>query len=121
MNTVREGDVYKIIELCGKRFELKYGFYEDYERESEFGEPIPIYPDFTKAPIYTDDGYPFVTQMQNLCEYGESRVRNEACCVDCKHFRHGDELIGLCQCEERRIASKSYNDQPHSISLEDVV
>ena len=116
-----EGELFKKLTLHGKTFELRYGYYEEFERESEFGEPIPIYPDFTKTPMYTSDGYPFATQMQNLCEYGESNIKLDACCVDCRHFIHGDELIGLCKCEERRIAAKAYYNQPHSITSEDII
>ena len=46
----QEGELFKIITLGGKSFEIKYGYYEDYERN--MGDPIPIYPDFIKAPCY---------------------------------------------------------------------
>lgn len=105
MKNTREGEVYKVIELYGKRFELKYGFYEDFERESKFGEPLPIYPNFLKEPIYTKSGYPFVTQMQDACEWLDSKIRFDACCADCLYFREGEDLIGICKCESRRKAS----------------
>ena len=93
MNKAREGDIYKTVELYGKSFELRYGYYEEYEKEK--GEPIPIYPDFRENPMYTDRGYPFVTQMQELCIHGTSKFE-DGCCADCKYYRHGDELIGIC-------------------------
>ena len=99
MNKIRDGDLYKIISLFGKKFEIRYGYYEEYERGR--GEPIPIYPDFTRSPEYTDEGYPFVTQMQELCEHGESKL-SDAYCVDCKYYRHGDEMIGICGCEKNK-------------------
>ena len=102
LENAKEGDIYKVIEFHGQTFELKYGFYEEYERENVYAAPIPIYPDFLKAPAYTEDGHPFVTQMQELCEYGDSPF-SDGCCVDCDHFVHGEDLIGICSCEERRI------------------
>lgn len=93
MHKIRDGDIYKIIELHGSTFELRYGYYEEYERGRE--EPVPIYPNFKKEPVYTKDGYPFVTQMQELCPHGQSQFE-EGCCVDCPHFSHGDDLIGIC-------------------------
>ena len=105
MNQIRDGDLYKTITLFGKTFEIKYGFYEDYERENAFCEPIPIYPNFKKEPIYTDEGFPFVTQMQVLCKYGDSRF-SDGCCVDCAHFLQGQDLIGICKCPENIIKRK---------------
>lgn len=97
-----EGDLFKIISLHGRTFEIRYGYYEDYERKSEFSEPIPIYPDFLKNPVYTEDGYPFVTHMQSLCEHGNSYYI-EGCCSDCSHFEDGDDFIGICICDKRRL------------------
>ncbi|MBO5286801.1 MAG: hypothetical protein J6B34_01610 [Clostridia bacterium] len=90
---IKEGDLYKVVELFGRSFELRYGYYEEYERDRT--EPIPIYPDLKKHPVYTKDGIPFVTQMQELCEYGKSKFK-EGCCVDCEFYKDGAELIGLC-------------------------
>lgn len=101
MKKPNEGDLFKTVILHGATFELRYGYYEDFERESAFGEPIPIYPDFLKNPQYTDDGYPFVTEMQSLCEHGNSEY-SDGCCSDCFHYLNGDELIGICKCEKRR-------------------
>jgi hypothetical protein len=102
MNQVKDGELYKRIELHGKVFDIYYGYYEEFERESQFAEPIPIYPDFECNPEYTDDGYPFVTHMQALCEYGDSRFV-EGCCFDCRHFSNESDLIGVCRCAQRRI------------------
>ena len=101
MNSKKDGDLYKVVTVRGVSFELRYGYYEDFERG--VGEPIPIYPDFRKTPEYTDDGYPFVTQMQELCEHGESRFE-DGCCADCRYFLDGDELFGICACPDNRIA-----------------
>lgn len=101
MERVVEGTLFKNISLFGKNFEIRYGYYADYERDDEENDPIPIYPDFLQSPAFTDDGYPFVTQMQDLCPHGESDQPN-ACCADCPYFQHGDELIGICRCEKNR-------------------
>ena len=100
MPHIREGDLYKTLEIFGRRFALYYGYYEEYERER--GEhPIPIYPDFCENPVYTEDGYPFVTQMQAACDrFGDGR--EDRFCVDCPHYRDGEDLIGICLCEERK-------------------
>ena len=97
-----EGTLYNTIELYGNTFKIYYGYYEDYERESEYGDPIPIYPDFLQSPLYTGDGYPFVTKMQSICEHGKSGFA-DACCADCPYFLHGADMIGTCRCEENRL------------------
>ncbi len=101
MNKPMEGDIYKVISLHGKEFTIRYGYYADYERENHKNDPIPIYPDFEKTPVYTDEGYPFVTQIQDLCPHGES-LQKEAFCIDCPHFNHGEELIGICKNHKRK-------------------
>ena len=82
MNKIRDGDVYKTITLHGRTFELKYGYYEEYERSSS--DPIPIYPDFKKEPQFTDSGAPFVTAMQDACEYYKGNSAGEVC-FGCDH------------------------------------
>ena len=101
MNKIKDGDLYKTVTLHGVTFTLRYGYYEAFERET--GEPIPIYPNFKEKPIYTPDGRPFVTQMQELCEYGESHFE-DGCCADCRYYHDGEELIGVCECPENRKA-----------------
>ena len=95
MNKVRAGDLYGIISIFGHTIEIRYGYYE--ERERERGEePVPIYPDFKKHPLYTYEGYPLVTQMQELCEHGTSMFI-DGCCVDCAFFCECTDLIGYCK------------------------
>ncbi len=95
MNKAREGELYKIINTHGEAFEIRYGYYEEYERSSPYGEPLPIYPDFKANPKYTKDGKPFTTQMQSICGHGSSKFK-EGFCVDCKFFEKGEDLIGVC-------------------------
>ena len=94
MEEIKEGELYKVIDVFGRKIELRYGYYE--ERERGRGEPIPIYPDFKKDPVYTDDGFPLVTQMQELCEAGSSPYA-DGYCVDCAHYMHCTDLVGICK------------------------
>lgn len=98
----REGDLYKILNLHGHTFELRYGYYEDFERENPAVEPMPIYPDFQKEPRYTPEGCPFVTKMQDACKhyYGISQIQGD--CAECRYYSHGDELMGICTCPHNR-------------------
>ena len=96
--TPREGELYKAITIDGHTFEIYYGFYEEVDRRYD---PIAIYPDFTKEPVYTDAGIPFATQMQDICrcyigEHGEDG------CGSCAYFKKSTDLFGLCTCEQRR-------------------
>ena len=94
MNKIRDGDLYKTVTLHGRTFELRYGYYEEYERASS--EPIPIYPDFRREPIFTDDGAPFVTAMQDACEHYRGASEGDVC-FGCGHYESGDELLGVCR------------------------
>ncbi len=101
-----EGELYRVLEAFGKHFEIRYGFYEDFERGSS--EPIPIYPDFANEPQYTPDGSPFVTQMQDMCPHATFRAEGltDECCGNCSHFRAGTELIGKCVCPFNRTTKE---------------
>lgn len=101
MNKIRDGDLYKSVEVFGKIFNLYYGYYTEEDRQSAYAEPIPVYPNFYEKPQYTDDGYPFATEMQDVCEYYSSNIESDYCYL-CSHFKKGTELIGLCSCKERR-------------------
>lgn len=97
-----EGDLYKTIKVDGIVFTLKYGFYSETERET--GWPIPILPDFLNAPIYTRDGFPLATRIQDSCEhYCAKNEKGDYWCGDCKHFSNPKEDVGICLCEKRRI------------------
>ncbi len=101
-NHIRDGDIYEIVELYGHRFEIRYGYYEEYERQ--YSEPIPIYPLFREKPVFTSDGYPFATKMQEPCE--KYKLQNETIdndrCADCIYFHsEGENIIGICKCEKK--------------------
>ena len=101
--TPKEGDLFKVIELHGNRFEIRYGYYE--EIDGQF-EPIEIYPDFLKDPVYTKDGYPFVTLMQAPCEhYKKCTDDPDHDCSNCKYMERGEELIAVCRCPHRKRGS----------------
>lgn len=97
----KEGDLYKVISLFGKKFELYYGYYEDKDRHSRYSTPTEIYPNFIKNPIYTSDGIPFVTAFQDTCQYYIKVSDVSDKCIDCKYFEKCEELFGLCKCKER--------------------
>ena len=98
---IKEGDPYKCLTAFGKTFQLYYGYYDEIEREGRYSEPLPLYPDFVKEPQYSEEGHPFVTQMQDACAHYEGCPRSEECAA-CRHYLQGDELIGLCLCEKNR-------------------
>lgn len=101
----KEGELYQRVTTFGKTFELKYGYYEECDRQSPFCEPVVIYPDFQKEPLYTEDGTPFVTMMQDACRSfkGEEKRTSDSTCADCKHFRKGEEWFGVCLCVSNKL------------------
>ena len=97
----KEGHLYKIITTYGKTFELRYGYYGECDRRYE---PDVIYPDFTKEPVYTDEGIPFVTMMQDACRSyrGDAKRTPDTTCAECKYFRRGEEWFGICICPKNK-------------------
>ena len=98
----KEGDLYKIIRLYGKTFEIRYGFYEERDRHSKYAEPIEIYPNFIKEPQYTDEGHPFATAIQSPCPYFSGKTDENSCCGDCLHYKQCEELMGICLFEKNK-------------------
>ena len=98
---IKEGDVYGIFKIGEDTFEIRYGYYDESDRIGKYNDPIPIYPNFIKNPQYNSEGYPFVTEMQDICEHFEGQLLVDICC-GCTHFKKGDDLIGICQCEKKR-------------------
>ena len=100
----KEGDLYRVIELYGKTFEIRYGYYEEIDRQYD---PMEIYPDFLQNPVYTKDGYPFVTLMQGACRYFQKKSKDpERDCENCKYMERGEELIALCRCPQNKKSVK---------------
>ena len=97
----REGDVYAVIDAYGKRFELRYGYYDERDRS---GPPDVIYPDFLREPSFTEDGIPLATRMQDACAYYKGRVKriDDATCGECEHFCRGEAWFGLCLASQNK-------------------
>lgn len=106
----KEGELFKIIRLYGKTFEIRYGFYEECDRHTLFAEPMEIYPDFVKEPQYTEDGIPFVTAIQGPCENFSGRMDDNSACEDCSFYRSGEELLGICTNPNRKRSPLTEND-----------
>ena len=100
----REGELYKVVTVFGRTFSLRYGYYEECDRQSPLCEPVIIYPDFLREPLYTEDGTPFVTMMQDACQgfLGASERTEDSTCAECAHFKKGEEWFGLCTCSTNR-------------------
>lgn len=97
-----EGELYKRIELYGRTFTVLYGFYDDADRTGKYNDPLPIYPDFLASPQYTASGLPFATAMQDACPHFEGKDPEDGC-FGCRHYEHGEDLIGVCRCKEREV------------------
>ena len=97
MGNINEGSLYKSIDLYGTKFEIKYGYYDENDRYSKYSEPIPIFPNFIVNPMYTNNGQPFVTHMQDKCIHYTGDKSSDSC-YSCKHFVKGIDLIGICSC-----------------------
>lgn len=97
----KEGELYKIITAHGRTFEIYYGYYEEIDRQNPLCNPMEIYPDFKKDPIYTDKGMPFVTAMQEICEYYKGNT-DECTCYQCAYYESCEDLLGICKCRLRQ-------------------
>ena len=97
----REGDLYRTVTTFGKTFELRYGYYDDIDRSVE---PDILYPDFLKEPLFTEDGEPFVTMMQDACMHyrGEAKRTPDTTCAECSYFQRGEEWFGICTCQKNK-------------------
>lgn len=108
-SNTKEGDLYGVVTTFGKSFELRYGYYEECDRQNPLCEPIPIYPDFLRTPLYTEDGKPFVTMMQDACKSfkGETKQTLDSTCAECGYFKKGEELFGVCTCSKNKQFNKA--------------
>jgi hypothetical protein len=97
----REGDVYAVVTVFDKTFELKYGYYDDKDRS---GPPDVIYPDFIHHPIYIQSGEPIVTMMQDACQHYRGNIKraDDATCGECKHFCRAKEWFGVCRLPKKQ-------------------
>jgi hypothetical protein len=97
----KEGDLYKVITVGGRSFEIYYGYYEEMDRQNPSVEPMEIYPDFLKSPVYTDEGIPFAVAMQTPCEHFLGVADEDNTCYQCGYYEGQEELLGLCRCKMR--------------------
>lgn len=100
----KEGDLYRIVTSFGKTFELRYGYYGERDRQNPLCKPAVIYPDFIRDPLYTDEGAPFVTMMQDACvNYrGDNGRTPDTTCAECEYFKRGEEWFGICSCPKNK-------------------
>lgn len=104
-----EGELYKEIKLHGQTFPLYYGYYAKCERENPAIDPMPIYPNFLEEPRYTDEGFAFVTKMQDSCRHYVGKLGKFNECAECEYYLHGDELLGICTCSKNKIIIEKSN------------
>ena len=103
----KEGDLYKVFTAYGKTFEIRYGYYEEIDRHSKYNDPIEIYPNFIDNPVYTDDGIPFTTAMQDPCKYFKGQKDEDSTCYHCSYYEKCEELLGICICPKNKMPSAS--------------
>lgn len=101
----REGDLYKTVTVGGHTFELRYGYYEEYERA--LCPPVVLFPDLIASPLYSSDGCPLVTQIQDACQHFEPKHdQADEWCGDCTYFSGQDPELGICRCGQMDIKMK---------------
>ena len=103
--SIQEGDIYEVLSVDGETFEIRYGYYEDFERENS--EPIPIYPDLAKTVIFGTSGKRIVTHMQEPCSYFHpvSEEGTERCCGCCQFYPANRQMINACECKYTRAVT----------------
>ena len=101
---IKEGDLYRIIEIEGKRFEIYYGYESESERQHGW-EPTPLYPNFTEQPQYTKEGVPFAVAYSEVCAHYApvQREAEDEWCAGCAHFDKREDVIGLCRCPKNLV------------------
>lgn len=98
---IREGDLYETLFVDGGTFEIYYGYYEEFERGDL--DPIPIYPDLGRMPLYGASGKRIVTHMQEPCSHFMATTDSERCCGCCAHYPHNGQMINACQCPQTQL------------------
>lgn len=103
MGGIKEGTLYKSVEIEGVLFDIYYGYECEGERAHGW-DPSPLYPDFAKNPLHTKNGKPFALIYDEPCdEYLPiSKTTECICCANCKLFEKREEIIGVCNAEKRR-------------------
>ncbi len=90
-----EGMIYKRLTVGGHEFVLRYGYYDEHDRQHT--SPVVVYPDFGEHPRHSPEGFPLVTQIQDPCPYYRTAEgREERWCGDCLWFSGEHREIGVC-------------------------
>lgn len=102
MGDIKEGMLYKSVEIDGVRFDIYYGYECEGERNRGW-EPEPLYPNFTTNPQFNQKGKPFALTYDEVCdEYKPiSKTTECICCANCKLFEKREEVIGVCNAKKR--------------------
>ncbi len=105
---MKEGTLYKRVEIEGVTFEIDYGYLTDEHRQRGW-DAEPLYPDFVERPQYTRDGFPFANAYQDVCEHYQRKPskNDDDWCDLCKLFEKHETYIGICRCEARRGERKN--------------
>lgn len=104
--TPEEGEVYKKLTVGGHTFELRYGYYD--ERERNVCPPVVIWPDLSDGSKRCPEGCHLVTQVQDPCEhYTPTDGREDNWCGDCTYYTGEHREIGICRCEARKHENHS--------------
>ncbi len=103
MEKTQEGTLYRTLNIEGVILDIFYGYYSEHERE--LWDPTPIFPDLKTERFFTEVGHRLVRADQDVCtEYSpKPKVSGENWCNDCKHYSHGEEIIGICRCKKNKI------------------
>ena len=93
----REGDLYRTYCVDGRIFEIRYGYYDECERDRV--EPLPVFPDLSSQLLYTAEGERIVTLVQHPCARYTPKdpLRSEEWCGDCSFYSGGRDEIGVCR------------------------
>ena len=116
---IKAGDLYKVITVAGREFEIRYMDMGEVDPESE-GQCIPDFPFFDEQPEYTDDRYPFTNTLNDCCEhYRTNDATPENTCRDCIYFKDAVEEIGVCRCTARRLrgVGKPVTGKPMKVAV----
>ena len=80
-------------------------------------------PDFEQEPVYTAEGKPWVSAVQDMCTCGEDKEFEPFAgrdCGACRFFvrEKEDDIIGVCDCKSRwRAAAELKNDRQKPIHI----
>lgn len=93
-------ELYKVFSLDGSELRVRFRYNE------KCRQYIGEFPDFEQEPVYTSSGKPWVSAVQDVCEYGESDESGQKNCMDCGSCRffvkeREEDIIGICVCDPK--------------------